>query len=85
MKIKKLEQTRFFEIIFMLIEGDKKTSEITYNVSPQSAYKVFDILLELGLAKIERREWNTKYYCLTEKGKKVAAKLAEIEKILQED
>ena len=85
MYILKFRQAGVFEILFWLEKQELKITDIKKDIHQETAYKALNVLLDLKLIEVERREYNAKYYCLTEKGKKVATKLAEIEKILQED
>jgi DNA-binding PadR family transcriptional regulator len=84
-KIKEFKQTGLVEILVLLLEEDLKISDILENVPQLSAYRSLAILEKLALIDVRRGEYNKKYYCLTQKGKKVALLLQEIEKILQED
>jgi predicted transcriptional regulator len=83
--ITKFRQAGVFELLSMLLKKEMKITDITQEIHQQSAYKTISILLALDLVKVERREYNAKFYILTDKGKKVATKLAEIEELLQED
>ena len=85
MKLDLFKQSGIHKIILLLLEKEMKITEISLKVHSQAAYRSIKILQELKLIDFERREWNTKYYFLTAKGKKVASKLKEIEAILQED
>ena len=85
MIISKFRQTGIHEILIYLLEEDLKITDIFEKIPQQSAYRAVNILLELKLVEIRRGDFNAKFYFLTEKGKKIAAKLAEIEKILQEE
>jgi DNA-binding PadR family transcriptional regulator len=85
MKIASFKQTGVHEMLILLLKEEMKISEITKTIHSQSAYRSISLLKELGLISVRRGEYNQKFYCLTDKGKKVAAKLAEIEEILQED
>ena len=85
MYILKFRQAGVFEILNLLLKEDMKVTDIIKTIHQQSTYKSLSILLDLKLVVVERREFNAKYYCLTNKGKKVATKLKEIEEILQED
>ena len=84
-KISAFRQTGIHEILLMLLEKELKISEITKTIHSQSAYRSIGLLKELELITVRRGEYNKKYYCLTEKGKKVALLLQEIEKILQSE
>lgn len=81
----KFSQKGTIEIMLMLLEAERKTTEITSSVYPQTAYRAISILIQLGLVATKRGWGNTTYYLLTEKGRKVAKKFVEIEKILQEE
>jgi len=83
--ISEFKQTGLVEILTMLIEKELKISEIVEAIPQQSAYRSVSLLEKLGLIDVRRGEYNKKYYCLTEKGKRVALLLQEIEKILQEN
>ena len=84
-KIAKFRQTGIHEILIFLLKEELKITDIFKRIPQQSAYRSINILLDLELIEIDRREYNAKYYCLTEKGKKVALLLQEIEKILQSE
>ena len=85
MKISQFKQTGSIELLLWLIEGELKITDIKERIRQETAYKALRVLLDFELIEIERREWNAKYYCLTEKGKKIALLLQEIEKILQSE
>ena len=85
MIISKFRQTGIHEILIFLLEEELKITDIFKRIPQQSAYRSINSLLSLGLVDIRRGDFNAKFYLLTAKGKKVATKLAEIEKILQED
>ncbi len=84
MKISQFKQTGSIDLLIWLIEGELKITDIKEKIRQETAYKALRVLLDFELVEIDRREWNAKYYCLTEKGKKVALLLQEIEKILQD-
>lgn len=85
MKISEFKQKGVLEILIWLIEEELMITQIQKRIRAQTAYRAVSVLLSFNLVDIRRGEFNAKYYRLTDKGKKVAAKLAEIEEILQED
>lgn len=85
MIISEFRQTGLIEILLLLMDERMKISDITKRIPQQSTYRTIGILKELKLIIIERGPYNTKFYLLTPKGKKVATKLREIEEILNQD
>ncbi len=85
MLIEKFSQRGTHKLLILLLDKDLKTTDITAIIHPQTAYRAINVLKELGLINVERREFNTRYHFLTDKGKKVALKLKEIEELLQEE
>ena len=85
MHIQRFRQAGMFELLFWIQKQELKITDIKKEIHQETAYKALQVLLDLELIEVERREYNAKYYCLTEKGKKVAKLLQEIEKILQSE
>jgi len=83
-KISEFRQTGLIELLILLVESELKISEIIDFIPQQSAYRSIAVLEKLDLITVKRGEYNKKYYSLTNKGKKIAQLLLDIENILQD-
>jgi DNA-binding PadR family transcriptional regulator len=86
-RIARLEQVAAIQILILLLEGPLKMTEIISRLegSNRTPYTAIPRLKELGLVSDEVTPYPVKrIFTLTEKGRQVAGKLAEIENILSQ-
>jgi len=85
--IRKLEKRAALQILLYLLNGGASRTDLRKNIdaSVDAIYSALSILLKLGLIKEETLEKFpfSVVVKLTEKGRRIAALLAEIEKILE--
>ena len=90
LKSQMLENKFSFEVLLNLYKNGEQNKQTLYASVSKSTMTVADRvneLKEMGLIEIEIRRFNSNvhFVSLTEKGKKVAEKIQEIESILSEN
>ena len=76
--VSKLEQTGVLRVLLELRDGPKGTSHFQQLMANQTFMKARDVLVGLGLVEVEEGTHRRLTYSLTDRGERVADRLAEI-------